>query len=71
MENIISLVESAAVIVLVHNHPSGDPAPSAEDRAVTRQLAEAGTVLGIPVLDHIVIGDGRFISFVEAGLLSK
>ncbi len=66
-----AIAESAAAIVLVHNHPSGDPAPSAEDRAVTRQLAEAGTVIGIPVLDHVVIGDGRFISFVEAGLLSK
>jgi len=64
-----AIAESAAAVVLVHNHPSGDPSPSAEDRAVTRQLSEAGTVVGIPVLDHVVIGDGRFISFVEAGLL--
>jgi DNA repair protein RadC len=64
-----AIVESAAAVLLVHNHPSGDPAPSAEDRAVTRQLAAAGQVVGIPVLDHVVIGDGRYVSFVEAGLL--
>lgn len=52
--------EGAAAIILVHNHPSGDPTPSAEDRAVTRQLAEAGRALGIPVLDHVVIGRGRW-----------
>lgn len=61
--------ESAAAILLVHNHPSGDPTPSAEDRAVTRQLTGAGEIVGIPVLDHIVIGDGRYVSFVEAGML--
>ncbi len=61
--------ESAAAILLVHNHPSGDPTPSAEDRAVTRQLAGAGAIVGIPVLDHVVIGDGRYVSFVEAGML--
>lgn len=48
----------AAALILVHNHPSGDPTPSAEDRAVTRQLSSAGRTLGVPVLDHIVIGDG-------------
>jgi DNA repair protein RadC len=63
-----AITESAASLILVHNHPSGDPSPSAEDRAVTRQLAEAGRLLGIPVLDHVVIGDGRYVSFVEAGL---
>jgi DNA repair protein RadC len=63
-----AITESAASLILVHNHPSGDPAPSAEDRAVTRQLAEAGRLLGIPVLDHVVVGDGRYVSFVEAGL---
>jgi DNA repair protein RadC len=63
-----AIAESAAAILLVHNHPSGDPAPSAEDREVTQQLAAAGMVLGIPVLDHVVIGDGRYVSFVEAGL---
>jgi DNA repair protein RadC len=64
-----AIVESAAAILLVHNHPSGDPTPSAEDRAVTRQLAAAGEVVGIPVLDHVVIGDGRYLSFVEAGMM--
>lgn len=63
-----AIIESAAAVVLVHNHPSGDPSPSPEDREVTRQLAEAGRLIGIPVLDHIVIGDGRYISFVEQGL---
>jgi DNA repair protein RadC len=64
-----AVAESAAALILVHNHPSGDPAPSAEDREVTRQLAEAGRILGIPVLDHVVIGDARYVSFVEAGYL--
>jgi DNA repair protein RadC len=63
-----AITESAAAMILVHNHPSGDPVPSAEDRDVTRQLAEAGRLIGIPVLDHVVVGDGRFVSFVEAGL---
>ncbi len=58
----VAVGEGAAGVILVHNHPSGDPAPSAEDRAVTRQLAEAGRALGIPVLDHIVVGRGRYTS---------
>lgn len=64
-----AIIESAAAVLLVHNHPSGDPAPSREDREVTDQMAAAGQLVGIPVLDHIVIGDGRYVSFVEAGLL--
>ena len=52
----------------MHNHPSGDPTPSPEDLTVTNQLAQAGRLLGIAVLDHIVIGDGRYVSFVEAQL---
>jgi DNA repair protein RadC len=63
-----AIVEAAAGVILVHNHPSGDPTPSAEDRAVTRQLREAGRVIGIDVLDHVVVGEGRYVSFVEAGL---
>jgi len=55
-------LSNAASIIVVHNHPSGDPTPSAEDRAVTRHLVEAGKLLGIPVLDHVVIGHGRFES---------
>ena len=61
--------ESAAAVLLVHNHPSGDPTPSPEDREVTRQLSDAGRLLGIPVLDHVVVGDARFVSFAESGLL--
>jgi DNA repair protein RadC len=66
-----AITESAAAVVLVHNHPSGDPTPSPEDREVTRQLAQAGGMIGIPVLDHVIIGDGRYASFVEAGLLAR
>lgn len=57
-----ALAANAAAIILVHNHPSGDPSPSPEDRAVTRRLAEAGKVMGVRVLDHVVIGDGRWAS---------
>ena len=64
-----AIAETAAAILLVHNHPSGDPSPSHEDRSVTRQLVKAGDVIGIPVVDHVVIGDGRYVSFVEAGYL--
>lgn len=56
---------SANAIILVHNHPSGDPTPSPEDREVTRRLVEAGRLLGIEVLDHIIIGDRRFVSLRE------
>jgi DNA repair protein RadC len=61
--------ESAAAVILVHNHPTGDPAPSSEDIAITRRLKEAGEIMGIKVLDHIIIGDGEYLSFVERGLL--
>jgi DNA repair protein RadC len=64
-----AIAERAAAIILVHNHPSGDPSPSADDRAVTEQLAAAGRVLDIPVHDHVIIGRGRYTSFAEAGLL--
>ena len=62
--------EGASAVLLVHNHPSGDPTPSAEDRAVTCQLGAAGHLLGVPVLDHVVIGDARYVSFVESGLMA-
>lgn len=65
-----AIAERAASIILVHNHPSGDPTPSPEDRMVTSQLVAAGTLLGIPVRDHVVIGRGRYVSFAEAGWLS-
>ncbi|NVN89182.1 MAG: DNA repair protein RadC [Desulfuromonadales bacterium] len=61
--------ESAAAMILVHNHPTGDPAPSQEDIAITRRLKEAGEIMGIRVLDHIIIGDGEYLSFVERGLM--
>ena len=67
----LAVVEGASGVILVHNHPSGDPTPSAEDRAVTRQLQEAGRALGIPVLDHVIVGDGRFISMAESGELVR
>ncbi len=57
-----AVAERAAGVILVHNHPSGDPSPSPEDRAVTRQLGAAGRALGIPVLDHVVVGRGRYVS---------
>jgi DNA repair protein RadC len=60
----------AAAVVFVHNHPSGDPAPSQEDIEITRRLKETGEMLGIRVLDHVVLGDeGRFFSFSDRGLL--
>jgi len=61
----LAIAEGAASVILVHNHPSGDPRPSPEDRAVTRSLGEAGRALGIPVLDHVVIGRGRYVSLSD------
>ena len=66
---IAAVKQSAAAVILVHNHPSGDPAPSREDREITRRLKESGEIMGIRVLDHIIIGDGSYYSFVEMGLL--
>jgi DNA repair protein RadC len=60
--------ENAAAMIVAHNHPSGDPAPSPEDIQVTRQLVEAGKLLNIDVLDHIVIGRQRYVSLKERGL---
>ena len=64
-----AIAERAAAVILVHNHPSGDPTPSAEDRVVTAQLVAAGKLLDIPVHDHVIVGRGRYLSFAEAGLL--
>ena len=65
-----AIAGSAAAVVLVHNHPSGDPTPSAEDLALTRRLCQAGDLVGIKVLDHIVLGDGgSFRSLADEGLL--
>ncbi len=60
---------AAAAVVLVHNHPSGDPAPSVEDRDITRRLKECGEMLGIRVLDHVILGADRYYSFSDRGLL--
>ncbi|HHY92884.1 MAG TPA: DNA repair protein RadC [Firmicutes bacterium] len=62
--------KSAAAVILVHNHPSGDPEPSPEDINLTQRLAEAGRLLGIEVLDHVIVGDGRYVSLKERGLLT-
>lgn len=59
----------AAAVILAHNHPSGDPDPSSEDIALTKKLAEAGKVMDIAVLDHVIVGKGRYTSFKEKGLL--
>jgi len=64
-----AIAEAAAGIIVVHNHPSGDPTPSPEDRAVTQQLAAAGRLLDLPLYDHVIIAGDRFISFATAGLL--
>ncbi|WP_114319289.1 RadC family protein [Desulfotruncus arcticus] len=60
---------SAAGVILVHNHPSGDPTPSQQDIDVTKRLIEAGNIIGINVLDHLVIGDNKFVSFKARGLM--
>jgi DNA repair protein RadC len=65
-----ALARRAAGVVLVHNHPSGDPSPSAEDKALTRRLVAAARLVDLAVLDHVIVGDGRHFSFREAGLLS-
>ncbi len=62
-----AILANAASILLLHNHPSGDPIPSAEDIAITKRLREVGEIHGIQVLDHVIIGDGRYISFVDDG----
>ncbi len=65
----VAIRNSGAGIILLHNHPSGDPAPSPEDRKVTLQMLEAGKLLGIPLLDHIIIGTGAYFSFKDQGLI--
>lgn len=63
-----ALLSSAAAIILIHNHPSGDPTPSREDMEITRRLKESGELLGIRILDHLIIGE-TYISFSETGVL--
>jgi DNA repair protein RadC len=64
-----AILANAAAIVLAHNHPSGDPTPSADDRFLTNRLIAAGELLGVEVLDHIIIGQSRYCSLRESGLL--
>ncbi len=65
-----AILSGCAGLLICHNHPSGDPEPSAEDLALTRRLAAAGSLLGIEILDHLVIGEaGRFVSFRQRGFL--
>ena len=60
-----ALLQHAAAIMVAHNHPSGDPAPSDEDREITKMLERSGKVLNIPLIDHLIIGDGTYYSFLE------
>ena len=60
-----AMLHHAAAIMVAHNHPSGDPKPSFEDEEVTRMLSRSGKVLGIPMIDHVIIGDGNYYSFLE------
>ena len=64
-----ALLAGASAVFLAHNHPSGDPTPSADDRQVTRRLASAGTTLGIDVLDHLVVGAQEWVSLARLGVL--
>ena len=67
-----AIVGNAAAIVLIHNHPSGDPAPSAEDAALTRRLCEGADLIGVRILDHIVLGEaGSFRSLADDGVLGE
>ena len=63
-----AIKQNAAAIIVVHNHPSGDPTPSPEDVRLTEMLVQAGKLMDIEVLDHLIIGQGRFVSLKERGL---
>lgn len=63
--------ESAAAVILIHNHPSGDPTPSQEDLHITRRLRDVGDIMGVRVLDHLIIGKGKYVSFVDDGYWEK
>lgn len=65
-----ALKKNAVHVILIHNHPSGDPSPSREDIAVTNRVVEAGEIVGIKLLDHIIIGNGKYISLKERGIIS-
>jgi DNA repair protein RadC len=67
----LALREAAAAVILVHNHPSGDPTPSREDREVTERLVHVGEILGVPVLDHVIVAERGYVSLREDGGLSR
>ena len=65
-----AILAGCAALLIAHNHPSGDPDPSAEDVALTRRLASAGSLLGIEIIDHLILGEaGRYVSLKERGFL--
>lgn len=64
-----AIIQNAASIIIAHNHPSGDPTPSKEDIDVTKRIFEVGKIIGIELLDHIIIGDGKYRSLKEQGIL--
>lgn len=64
-----AIKRSAASVICLHNHPSGDPSPSREDVEVTKRLAESGKIIGIDLLDHIIIGENKFVSLKEKGYI--
>jgi DNA repair protein RadC len=65
-----AILENSAAIIFLHNHPSGDPAPSREDRECTNRLTQAAKILGIRVLDHVIFGEMDYFSFADAGILA-
>ena len=65
----VILLANAAAFVALHNHPSGDPAPSPEDKEITQQLQALAELLGVPLVDHIIFGDGKYVSFSERKML--
>jgi len=67
----VALAKNASSIILAHNHPSGDPSPSDNDIEVTRRVEEAGRMIGIEVYDHVIIGDGKYVSLKEKGLMGE
>ena len=64
-----AILHNAAVIICFHNHPSGDPEPSKKDIEITKLLVEAGKIMGIEILDHIIVGDGGYVSLKERGVM--
>ena len=66
-----AIKESAAAVIFVHNHPSGDPSPSREDISITERLIDTGEIIGIRVLDHVIIGDDKYTSMMEKGYMRK